>query len=195
VLVFPPNAMEFAQDENAPYRILPRFWVPEEGMRNRIRKDHVPYDLWQAEGHLATTPGSVISYNAIERDIRELGERYRILEIAFDRWGATQMRQNLEEQDFTMIDFGQGYKDMSAPTKSLLTMIMQRRLVHGGHPVLRWMADNVTVTRDPAENIKPDKAKSTERIDGIVATIMALDRALKHQNTASIYDNREMIVL
>ncbi len=195
VLVFPPNAMELAQDENAPYRILPRFWVPEEGLRNRIRKDHVPYDLWQAEGHLATTPGSVISYNAIERDIRELGERYRILEIAFDRWGATQMRQNLEEQDFTMIDFGQGYKDMSAPTKSLLTMIMQRRLIHGGHPVLRWMADNVTVTRDPAENIKPDKAKSTERIDGIVATIMALDRALKHQITASVYDNRELIVL
>ena len=94
-----------------------------------------------------------------------------------------------------MIDFGQGYKDMSAPTKSLLTMIMQRRISHGGHPVLRWMADNVTVTRDPAENIKPDKAKSTERIDGIVATIMALDRALKHQSTASVYDNREMIVL
>jgi phage terminase large subunit-like protein len=84
---------------------------------------------------------------------------------------------------------------MSAPTKALLTMTLQRRLVHGGHPVLRWMADNVTVTRDPAENIKPDKAKSTERIDGIVATIMALDRALKHQTGASVYDGRDMVVL
>jgi phage terminase large subunit-like protein len=195
VLVFPPNAMELAQDENAPYRILPRFWVPEEGMRNRMRKDHVPYDLWQANDQLQATEGSVISYAAIERNIQDLGERYRILEIAFDRWGATQMRQNLEGSGFVMVDFGQGYKDMSPPTKDLLTMILQHRIVHGGHPVLRWMADNVTVTRDAAENVKPDKAKSTERIDGIVATIMALDRALKHENGPSVYDSRDMIVL
>ncbi len=169
--------------------------MPEEGMRNRTRKDHVPYDQWQGLGHLQTTAGSVISYAAIGRDIQDLGERFRICEIAFDRWGATQMRQNLESLGFTMIDFGQGYKDMSAPTKDLLTMVMQHRISHGGHPVLRWMADNVTVTRDPAENIKPDKAKSTERIDGIVATIMALDRALKHQGGPSVYDTRDLIVL
>ena len=195
VLVFPPNAMELAQDENAPYRILPRFWVPEEGMRNRIRKDHVPYDQWQGLGHLQATAGSVISYAAIERDIQNLGERFRICEIAFDRWGATQMRQNLEGLGFTMIDFGQGYKDMSAPTKDLLTMVMQHRISHGGHPVLRWMADNVTVTRDPAENIKPDKAKSTERIDGIVATIMGLDRALRGEGRGSVYDEKDILII
>jgi len=195
VLVFPPNAMELAQDENAPYRILPRFWVPEDGIRQRARKDHVPYDNWRLEGRITATPGSVISYAQIESDIKETGERFNIREIAFDRWGATQMRQNLEEAGFTMVDFGQGYRDMSAPTKALLVMVLQNRLQHGGHPVLRWMADNVTVTRDPAENVKPDKAKSTERIDGIVATIMALDRALKHETKTSAYEERELLVL
>lgn len=195
VLVFPPNEMELAQDERAPYWILPRFWIPAEEIRKRVRKDKVPYDQWQGLGLLTATDGACISYAAIERDIRELAERFSIREIAFDRWGATQMRQNLEADGFTMIDFGQGYKDMSPPTKELLTLVLQGRIAHGGHPVLRWMADNVTVTRDPAENVKPDKAKSTERIDGIVATIMGLDRALKHKPAGSIYDGRDMIVL
>jgi phage terminase large subunit-like protein len=195
VMVFPPNAMELAQDENAPFRVIPRFWVPEEGMRNRVRKDHVPYDQWSAQGYLKATEGAVISYAEIERDIQELGDKYRISEIAFDRWGAVQMRQNLEGAGFTMVDFGQGYRDMSPPTKELLNLVLQRRIRHDGHPVLRWMADNVTVTRDPAENLKPDKAKSTERIDGIVATIMGLDRALKHEVRPSVYEERELLVL
>ena len=99
-----------------------------------------------------------------------------IREIAFDRWGAVQMVQNLEGMGFTVVPFGQGFKDMSPPTKELMKLVLEKRIAHGGHPVLRWMMDNIYIRTDPAGNIKADKEKSTEKIDGAIAAIMALDR-------------------
>ena len=189
VLIFPPRT------EEEKYIILPYFWIPEENMRLRVRRDHVPYDVWEQQGFLKTTEGNVIHYGFIERFIDDLGKKFHIKEIAFDRWGAVQMVQNLEGLGFTVIPFGQGFKDMSPPSKELMKLTLERKLAHGGHPVLRWMMDNIFIRQDPAGNIKPDKEKSTEKIDGAVATVMALDRAIRNGiNTGSIYDDRGILV-
>jgi phage terminase large subunit-like protein len=166
--------------EEGSFDILMRFWIPEENMIERSIRDKVDYDVWEREGFIKATPGNVIDYATIEEDIKKDAEVFEIKEIAFDRWGAIQISQNLEAEGFTMIPFGQGFKSMSPPTKELLKLVMSRRIRHGGNPVLRWMADNMIVKTDPAENIKPDKSKSTERIDGMVALIMGLDRAIRH---------------
>ena len=191
VLVFPPT------DEDDHYYILPYFWLPEETLDLRVRRDHVPYDLWEKQGYLLTTEGNVVHYGFIENFIDELGTRFNIREIAFDRWGAVQMSQNLEGLGFTLVQFGQGYRDMSPPTKELMKLTLEQKIAHNGHPVLRWNMDNIFIKRDPAGNIKPDKEKSTEKIDGTVATIMALDRAIRCGNDTgdSIYDSRDMLVL
>ena len=191
VLVFPPT------DEDDHYYILPYFWLPEETLDLRVRRDHVPYDLWQRQGFLMTTEGNVVHYGFIENFIDELGTRFNIREIAFDRWGAVQMSQNLEGLGFTLVQFGQGYRDMSPPTKELMKLTLEQKIAHNGHPVLRWNMDNIFIKRDPAGNIKPDKEKSTEKIDGTVATIMALDRAIRCgcNSGESVYDERELLVL
>ena len=191
VLVFPPL------DEDDKYVIIPFFWIPEDNVDLRVRRDHVPYDVWIKQGFLETTEGNVVHYGYIEHFIEKLGERFNIREIAFDRWGAVQMVQNLEGMGFTVVPFGQGFKDMSPPTKELMKLTLEKKLAHGGHPVLRWMMDNIFIRTDPAGNIKADKEKSTEKIDGAIATIMALDRAIRCGNDdgSSVYDHRGLLVL
>ena len=190
VLVFPPS------DESEPYIVLPFFWLPEETLPLRVRRDHVMYDVWEKQGFLQTTEGNVVHYGFIEKFICELGEKYNIREIAYDRWNATQMVQNLEDDGFTMIPFGQGFRDMSPPTKELMRLVLEHRLAHGGHPVLRWNMDNAFVRTDPAGNLKIDKQTSTEKVDGAVALVMALDRAMKNQNSSgSVYDERGLLLL
>lgn len=179
------------------YILLPFFWVPEETIPQRVRSASVPYDVWEKQGHILATEGNVIHYDFIEHFIEELGEKYHILEIAFDRWGATQMVQDLEGMGFTVVPFGQGYSSMSAPTKEFYKILMEGRMVHGGNPVLRWMAGNVVIDTDPAGNIKVTKARSKEKIDGIVAAIMALDRCIRNQGQerGSVYDTRGLMVI
>lgn len=190
VLIFPPR------NEEEKYILLPFFWLPEETLGLRTRRDHVPYDVWHKQGLINVTEGNVIHYSFIERFIEELGKKYHIKEIGVDRWNATQMIQNLEDMGFTMVPIGQGMKDMSPPTKELYKLLLEGKIAHGGNPVMRWMAGNVVVETDAAENIKPTKAKSTEKIDGIVAAIMALDRCVRNQNAqqGSVYDSRSMII-
>ena len=183
VLVFPPS------EDDDKYIVLPHFWVPEETLDLRVKRDHVPYDLWLKQGLINVTEGNVIHYAYIEKVIEQLGERYNIREIGFDRWGAVQMVQNLEGMGFTVVPFGQGFKDMSPPTKELMKLTLEQRIAHGGHPVLRWNMDNVFIRTDPAGGIKMDKAKSTEKIDGAVAMVMALDRAIRNEGSSgSVYD-------
>nr|DAW61688.1 MAG TPA: Terminase large subunit [Caudoviricetes sp.] len=191
VLVFPPL------DEEDKYIILPYFWIPEDNLTLRVNRDHIPYDVWERQGYLQTTEGNVVHYGFIEQFIERLGERFNIREIAFDRWGAVQMVQNLESMGFTVVPFGQGFKDMSPPTKELMKLVLEQKIAHGGHPVLRWNMDNIYIRTDPAGNIKADKEKSTEKIDGAVATIMALDRAIRCGNDhgASVYDERGLLFL
>ena len=191
VLVFPPI------DEDDKYQIVPYFWIPEDTIDLRVRRDHVPYDIWKGKGTIMSTEGNVIHYGFIEKFIEELGTIFNIKEIAFDRWGAVQMTQNLESMGFTVVPFGQGYKDMSGPTKRLMELVLGKEIAHNGNEPLRWMIDNVVVKTDPAGNIKMDKEKSEERIDGAVALVMALDRAIRHEEsrTDSVYSDRGIIVL
>jgi len=189
-LVFPP------EDEDEPYYVLPYFWVPEDTLDLRVKRDHVPYDLWHRQGYLETTEGNVVHYGYIEKFIERLGERFNIRDIAFDRWGATQMSQDLENMGFTVVPMGQGFASMSPPTKELMKLTLEKKIAHGGHPVLRWNMDNIFIRTDPAGNIKADKAKSTEKIDGAIAMIMALDRAIRCGNdtSESVYDTRGLLV-
>lgn len=189
VLMFPPRDM----DEK--YIVLPFFWVPEDTIPRRVKANSVPYDVWEKQGHILATEGNVIHYDYIEKFIYDLAEKYHILEIAVDRWNATQMIQNLEGEGFTIVPFGQGFSSMSAPTKEFYRLLMEGQIIHGGHPVLRWMAGNVVIDTDPAGNIKVTKAKSKEKIDGIVAAIMALDRCIRQEGqSGSVYDERGLLV-
>lgn len=190
VLVFPPR------NENEKYILLPYFWIPEDTIPIRVRRASVPYDVWQQQGYLLATEGNVVNYDFIERFIEDLGTKYHILEIAVDRWNATMLTQHLMDDGFTMVPFGQGYKDMSPATKEFSKLLHEGKIVHGGNPVLRWMSGNVVVETDAAENIKVTKAKSPEKIDGIVAAIMALDRAVRNQgDNGSVYDERGILLL
>ena len=190
VLMFPPR------DEDEKYILLPFFWVPEETIPQRVKAASVPYDIWERQGYLLSTEGNVIHYDFIEKFIKKKKKKYHIVEIAVDRWNATQMIQNLEGDGFTMVPFGQGFASMSGPTKDFYRLLMEGQIIHGGHPVLRWMAGNVVVDTDPAGNIKVTKAKSKEKIDGIVAAIMALDRCIRNQTEpqGSVYDERGLLV-
>lgn len=189
VLIFPPR------DEEEKYVLLPYFWIPEETIPRRVKANSVPYDIWEKQGYIMSTEGNVIHYDFIEKFIMDLSEKHHILEIAVDRWNATQMIQNLEGEGFTIVPFGQGFSSMSAPTKEFYRLLMEGRIIHGGNPVLRWMAGNVVIDTDPAGNIKVTKAKSKEKIDGIVAAIMALDRCIRQEGqSGSVYDERGLLV-
>ena len=189
VLIFPPR------DEEEKYVLLPYFWIPEETIPRRVKANSVPYDIWEKQGYIMSTEGNVIHYDFIEKFIMDLSEKYHILEIAVDRWNATQMIQNLEGEGFTIVPFGQGFSSMSAPTKEFYRLLMEGRIIHGGNPVLRWMAGNVVIDTDPAGNIKVTKAKSKEKIDGIVAAIMALDRCIRQEGQSGTdYDERGLLV-
>ena len=191
VLDFPAE-----EGEEERHAWLPFFWIPEDAIIERARHDRVPYDAWARDGFIKTTPGNVIDYRTIVKDIEALGEIYNIREIAFDRWGAFQVSQQLEGAGFTMVGFGQGFVSMSPPTQQLLRLVLNHQLINDGHPVLRWNADNLMVSTDPAGNVKPNKDKSRQKIDGMVAGIMALDRAIRHGNgDKSVYESRGLIII
>ncbi|HOX23564.1 MAG TPA: terminase large subunit, partial [Elusimicrobiales bacterium] len=159
VLAFPVDGM---------VKLLSYFWIPGDNLLERAKRDHAPYDLWVKQGLIYATDGNVIDYSFIVAKITELRKQYALKEIAFDRWGAAKIVQELTELGDTVVPFGQGFASMSGPSKELLRLVLAGKLQHGGNPVLRWMADNAVAKTDPAGNIKPDKAKSTQRIDGIV---------------------------
>lgn len=171
-LVFPPTATD---DK---WRLLPRFYLPEEAIQERVKRDRIPYDQWAREGLFTLTPGRVVDYGYIRRDVQQMAEQFELKEICFDRWNSTDLVRDLETDGFTMIKWGQGFNDMNAPTRRFIDLVLTEDIAHGGNPVLRWMARNLVVFMDPAGNLKPDKSKSRDKIDGIVALIMALGRAM-----------------
>lgn len=184
------------RDDEGNFNVFSHFWIPEENIDERVRRDKVPYDQWVREGYIEATPGNVVDYRTIRERIIEFGTEQELRELAYDRWGATQLSQDLDEEGLTVIPFGQGYSSMAGPTKELLRIILEGKLRHGGNPVLRWMADNMVVRSDPAGNLKPDKERSTEKIDGIVALVMALDRAIRHADASdTVYSERGILVL
>lgn len=171
---------------NLDYRValVPWFWIPEEAMAERVRRDRVPYDVWEREGWLRVTEGNVVDYAEIHRAIRdEIRPRFRRLhEIGFDPWNASHLSSQLVSEGVPMVEVRQGYGSLSGPSKLLEALVKSRRLVHDGNAVMRWCAANVEVKADPAGNIKPVKpggaSQGTRRIDGVAAAVTALARLM-----------------
>jgi len=217
VLLFPPI------ETGEPWHVVARHFCPADGVAQRARKDRVPYDLWVREGHMIATEGNVVDYDVIRAVIsgkqvfaqlarepeglsfvsqyidaeRPLAERFNIQEIAFDAWNSSQLVTQLMADGHEMVTFRQGYASMSPPCRELAERFLPGHLLaHGGNPVLTWMASNAVAWQDPAGNLKPDKSKSGDKIDGIVALIMALGRALVHQEdqSGSYLEDEELVV-
>ena len=186
-------ALCFPQGEE--YHLRVHFWLPADGINDKEKRDRVPYQQWARDGWLTLTPGNVIDYEYILRGLQEYRTRYNVREIAFDRWNMELLRQRMGADEFTMVEFGQGFKSMSPAAKNFERLVLSGKVHHDANPILRWNLDNTVVEADAAENIKPSKGKSTQRIDGIVASIMALDRALRHEGGPSIYETQGIDVL
>ncbi len=186
------------------YKALCRFWIPEDVAAEKEKRDHVPYTRWIKQGYMSTTPGNRIDYGFIRHQVVEDRSIFNMRELCYDSWGAVKIYTDLQEDGFVidqklqteghplLVEFRQGYKSLSPPSKELINIILNCKLEHGNNPVLRWNADNAVIEMDPAGNIKPDKARATQRIDGVVALIMGLDRAMKHplDSGKSIYETR-----
>lgn len=175
---FPPNA------EGERWHYLWRFWLPGEGLpdtekrlRDRAKKEAADYPAWHRSKAILLTNGNVTDYSEIEKEIQRDAERFKIQDLAIDRWNATQVAVNLQNDGLTVAFFGQGFASMSAPAKEFERQVAAALIEHGNHPVAKWQAGNAAILKDPAGNIKPAKDKSTGHIDGVVAAIMAVGRA------------------
>ncbi len=183
--------------ENDRFQLLPHFWIPEEKMLEKIRKENINYDKWAAEGYVTVTPGNVIDYDFVKADILRIVADYDLRASAYDRWNSSQTIIDLQNEGMECNPFGQGYGSMSAPTKEFEKLVLTGKIEHFGNPVLRWMLASTLVKTDPAGNIKPDKEKSTQKIDGIVASIMALGEWMTAQanDESNPYENRGLLSL
>jgi phage terminase large subunit-like protein len=194
-MVFPPSG------DDTRYTVIPYYWLPENAVEERTRRDHVPYAVWNKQGIFNLTEGSRVDYEYIVAHIAKLSKRYRIKEIAYDMWGADKMRRDMEElgaeNGFEVVMFGQGFRSMSPPSKDFFMFVSEGKIRHGNHPVLNWNVGNTVIQTDAAGNIKPHKGKSTEKIDGRVALLMGLARATIHSGVQaeSVYESRGLLVL
>jgi len=183
VLIFPP------EKEGDKFKVLCRFFMPKDNIALRVKTDRVPYDEWVREGYIQATPGSTVDHDFIINQLIQDASNFTIQEVAFDRWASAYVISGLEKAGFmeekegvygqrVMVKFGQGYVSMGPAMKELEKILRSERLEHFNNPVLRWNAANVYVDFDNAENMRPNKKKSTDRIDGIVALIMATYRTV-----------------
>lgn len=171
------TSLELVVPDGDQLAVVSRFWLPEDGLDERVKRDQVPYDLWVKQGFLRLTEGNVIDYDTIEAEIRALMGKLKIQRLSYDRMFAGQLVQHLED-DVEVVPVNQTFLGLSPATKELERLVLQSQLRHGGHPILRWNADAVEVLRDNHDNvkpIKPDRAKTTKRVDGIHALVMAID--------------------
>jgi phage terminase large subunit-like protein len=165
----------------AGFDVLPAFFCPSENIALRALRDRVPYEQWAKEGYLTATPGNVIDYEAVRATLRAWAERFSIVNIAYDPWNAIDLVTRLQEQDgFTCVAVRQGFANLSAPAKSVEKAILGKALRHDGHPILRWNVQNASVDTDATGNIRPSKSSSTERIDGLIALVLAVDMMDRH---------------
>jgi phage terminase large subunit-like protein len=185
--------------EDGRFVFAPRFYVPKDNAFKREKKDRVPYATWARQGFITLTPGDVIDYSFIKEDLKKDWADYDMQALAFDRWNFEALRQQFMAEGIPadkMISFGQGFVSLSAPSKELEKLIISGKMIHNNNPVMRWMASNVSAEIDASGNIKPSKKKSSEKIDGILAAIMALGQAITQLEKApSIYKTRGLLDL
>jgi phage terminase large subunit-like protein len=189
------------QDLTALVLLFPRpyggYWlyawhfVPADTVTARVKKDRVPYDHWIREGWVEETPGNVTDYAFVRKKLTQLRDVFEVVEVAVDPWNATQLSSELVEDGLAVVPTRQGYKTMSPALKELERLLLSQKIEHGGNPVLAWQAGHAVTVEDPAGNKKLAKNKSKEKIDGLVATCMALSRASMHaEGTGSVYEIR-----
>ena len=169
------------------YDVLCRFWCPEDGIEQRSRHDGVPYDDWVRDGYLVATPDSVTDYSYLRHEVEALAETYTIGDIGFDKWNATHIVTELMADGATCTAIAQTTAGLGPAWRELEKIILDHAMRHGGHPILRWMAGNVEVETDAAGNQKPSKRHSSERIDGMVALDMSLNRWLAHGAAPAVW--------
>lgn len=191
------TAFALVFNENDRIQVLLFVWIPEDSLAEKIKQSNASFGAWADAGYVSVTPGNVTDYDFIEADILKLYELYDIRAVAYDRWNASQAVIHLQSEGIDMSPFGQGYGSMSTPTKELERLTLTQNLEHFGNPVLRWMIASVAISTDPAGNIKPDKSKSTQKIDGVVATIMAIGQMMTDQagEDKNPYASRGMLSL
>jgi phage terminase large subunit-like protein len=187
-LVFPP------EEPNEKVKVIWRHWCPEEDILRRVRRDRAPYTVWRDKGFLIPTEGNTTDFKFLETEILSLAAKFNITEIAYDRTFAGELVRNLQDEGVTMVEFGQGFISMGPAAAELMRLLIGRTLQHGGNPVASWCASNVSVRRDPAGNEKPDKERSSEKIDAIVSAIMAIGRMQTAQG-GSIYEDRGLLLI
>jgi phage terminase large subunit-like protein len=164
------------------WHVQAHFWTPEKGLIDRAKRDRQPYDLWARQNYMHTTPGATVDYEYVAHDIAKIFENLNVKAIGYDRWRIDLMRKELDKigVNLPLVEFGQGFKDMSGALDALESELLNKRVSHGNHPVLTMCAANAVVSKDPAGNRKLDKAKATGRIDGLVAMAMAFGMAANH---------------
>lgn len=182
-LVFPPA------DQGGEWVVMVWTWCPEAKIADQA-DDAAPYDRWKTEGWITATPGDVTDYAPVRETILEACRTYTVMEIGFDRWNAQQLSNELMEADVPLVEVPQNTGGMYPGSRKLEELIYARRLRHGANPVLRWAAGNVSLLHDSNDNFRPDKKRSKPkgRIDPIVATVMALSRAVNYVEDAPIDD-------
>lgn len=187
--VFPPV------ERDEPWKALMRFWLPDDDIAERCKRDHADYLLWSQQGFLELIPGAVIEHEVIEARLREDAKRFHIQTFSFDMHMANQLTTRLTADGFNCEGFGQGYLSMASPVREMESMVASFRFAHGGHPVLRFNVGCAACKQDPAGNRKPDKSQSTGRIDGLVAVLNALGKAIVASDGTSVYSTRGLLVL
>jgi phage terminase large subunit-like protein len=197
----------FGPDPEGFYDVVPRFWIPEAsiavGQSRRPEEIRRQLAEWVERGFITATPGNVTDYDFVEKAILEDGVRFRLRELAFDRWGVTQLITHLQDEwgtgdtaQIKVVDVGQGFASMAGPTKEFLRLVANGKIRHGGNPVLRWMVSNLALKQDAAGNLKPDRESSGDKIDGVVGLIMALGRAMvQPKQEPSPYDEHGLIFI
>jgi phage terminase large subunit-like protein len=185
VLVFPPDA------DSDYWSVLCWFWIPRKDMEDRVKRDHVPYDLWEKQGFITVTPGDVTDHDWIEKKIKELSKEYEIVELAYDPSRAVQLVTHLQSEGLNLVDYAQTAKSMNAPISYIEKLVFEKKLAHGNHPILRMNCSNAVTVANSNGELKFDKAKATGRIDGMQALADAFGRARFAAPYLSVYDGKD----
>lgn len=194
VLVFPEDVPHPEREDELRrfYWLLPFFWLPEDTVKDpkRDAKKRELWQEWRREGWLETTPGDVVDYDRIRRRLVELGADFAVQQIGVDPWNAESIAQGLTAEGFDVVYCRQGYPQMSGPTQEFETAVVDRRLVHGGHPILREQARVATADEDAYGHTRPSKKRSGDKIDGIVSAVMGIGLAMAGDSSGSVYEDR-----
>ena len=189
VLIFPRD------DDPETVDVVCRFWCPEERLTDKSNRYAAQYQAWARDGYLQATAGNAIDYEFVRAQVLQDAERFRLIRLGVDRlFQGYQLSMQLSEEGLTVEGVGQGFTGMGPPYSEFERRLLAGKIRHGGHPVLRFMADNLAVKQDPAGNRKPDKAAAQSRIDGIVALLMALDGQMRSASEKqSVYETRGLV--